>query len=138
MIHNSHPKQHGKIELTTQNGVLICRPMGAFNLDGVMHYEEIFAEKVRSFDSKKWALLNQYKEFEICGPEVIKRIRSQLLWSQAHGCQVIGFETFNTVQEYFVRQVTKDIPFKHVLVFSEQQSTEFQIAELSSKLSGEG
>jgi len=137
MTHNYHSKRHGEIELAIQNGVVICRPMGAFNLDGVINYEKIFAEKVRSFNSKKWALLNQYKEFEICGPEVIKRIRSQLFWSQAHGCQVIGFETFNAVQEYFVRQVTKDIPFRHVLVFSERQSTEFQIAEINNKLSGE-
>ncbi len=138
MTHKYHSTRHGEVELTLVNQVLVCRPIGAFNLDGVKHYEGVFAQTVKSFNSKKWALLNQYQDFETCGPDVIKRIKSQLFWSQAHGCQVIGFATFNTVQEYFVRQVTKDIPFEHILVFSEQQSTELQIAELRNKLLGEG
>lgn len=111
--------QHGEAKFDTEGQLVFCQPIGAFNLEGVTTYEEDFLKLITTVNSKPWALLNIYSEFEICGPEVTQRLNKQLKWCHKNGCDHVAFVTFNAVQDYFVKQVTSGITFKYQQSFTD-------------------
>jgi hypothetical protein len=122
--------RHGTVDISVQENMVILRPVGAFNMDSVRYYEKAFNTELKALKGKKWALLNTYKDFETCGPDVTAHIRNQLLWCQAHGCEVIGFVTFNSLQDYFVKEVTKGIPFRHIEIFNNQEEAQNRLRQV--------
>ncbi len=121
--------RHGTVEISIKESLIICRPIGAFNMDSVLYYERSVNQQLKTLKGQKWALLNSYQDFETCGPDVIERLRNQLIWCNKHGCEVIGFVTFNSLQNYFVKEVTKGISFRFMEVFSNQEEAESRLLQ---------
>lgn len=116
---------HGVMDDVEKIGQLVvCRPHGAFNMDGVKEYEESFVELVTPLMNHSWGILNVYIGFETGGPDVIKRIRSQYLWCAKNGCEYMAFYTVNPLQAFFARQTVKEVGFKKVKFFDDEQEAQ--------------
>ncbi len=111
--------RHGLNDVTRQDNLITCHPYGAFNLDGIKDYEINFAKMVTDIQQPIWGIINIYHEFEIGGPDVIKRIQAQFHWSCAQGCQYMAFSTSHSVHDYFVEKIIEGVPFKAVKIFKD-------------------
>jgi len=124
---------HGQIELERQGQLVICRPHGAFNMQGVREYEKAFAGLVAPILSKPWAIVNVYVDFETGGPEVIERIRAQYSWCVANGCRYIAFYTTGLLHNFFARETAKELGLDGYEVFeSEALAIDWARRSLSS------
>jgi len=103
--------QHGftEIDVQVEDNLIIVKPDGAFNLEGVREYESKFSKLVRSFGDKTWGILNVYDTYETGGPEVQERVHFQFNWSCENGCRFLGFVVNNPLHEYAAKITTKDI-----------------------------
>jgi hypothetical protein len=111
--------KHGKNSFSVEGNTIICHPVGAFNIEGIKDYEAEFMALIANLESKHWNLLNLFKDFEICVPEVLEYLNRQQQWCQANGCQHAAFVTYNSVQEYVIREITKGVAFKSIEIFSD-------------------
>ncbi len=112
--------QHGLNDVELQGNLFICRPKGAFNMEGVTEYEARFAQMAATLKGQTWGILNIYHDYETGGPEVQKRIWSQFNWSAKNGCDYIGFVVVNPLHEFAARQTTKDIPIAEMRTFRDE------------------
>lgn len=114
--------QHGLNDVELQGNLFICRPKGAFNLEGVTEYETKFAHMAATLKGQVWGILNIYHDYETGGPDVQQRIWSQFNWSANHGCDFIGFVICNPLHEFAAKQTTKGIDIKQMKTFHDEPS----------------
>lgn len=112
--------QHGLNDVELQGNLFICRPKGAFNMEGVTEYEQAFAGMAATLKGQAWGIINVYDDYETGGPDVQKRIWAQFNWSANHGCEFIAFVVHNPLHEYAARETTKDIPIKAMKTFEDE------------------
>lgn len=113
---------HGLLNTELEANLVICRPHGAFNMEGVVDYERRFAQMVADIKQPKWGIINDYTDFETGGPEVIARIRAQYKWCIANDCVAIAFVCRNSLTEFFAKQTLQDVPFKHIAYCKDEES----------------
>ncbi len=127
---------HGLNDVTRQDNLITCHPHGAFNLAGIKDYETAFVKIVAEIQQPAWGIINIYHDFEIGGPDVIKRIQAQFNWSCANGCQYLAFSTTHSLHDYFVEKIIKGVPFKGVEIFKDDNQAKEWIKkqlEISNK-----
>jgi hypothetical protein len=113
--------QHGLNDVELSGNLFICRPKGAFNMEGVTEYETKFAQMAATLKGQTWGIMNVYDDYETGGPEVQKRIWAQFNWSALNGCDFIGFVVHNPLHEFAARLTTKDIPIKEMRTFKNEE-----------------
>lgn len=113
---------HGLLNTELEGNLVICRPQGAFNMEGVVDYERRFTQMIAGITQPKWGILNVYTHFETGGPEVIARIRAQYKWCVANGCEVIAFVYTNSLTEFFGKQTLQDVPLNQVGYFKDEET----------------
>jgi hypothetical protein len=111
---------HGSNDVEQQGNLFICRPKGAFNLEGVAKYEAEFAQMVATLGEQPWGILNIYDDYETGGPEVQKRIWSQFNWAANNGCDYIGFVVSRPLHGFAAKQTTKGIAIKEMQTFNDE------------------
>jgi hypothetical protein len=112
--------QHGLNDVELQDNLFICRPKGAFNLEGVTEYETKFAQMAATLKGQSWGIINVYDDYEAGGPDVQKRIWSQFNWSALNGCDYIGFVAHNPLHEFAAKHTTSNIPIKEMRTFKNE------------------
>ena len=115
---------HGQILFSEDNNIVICHPIGAFNVEGLVLYEPNFVRLLKQLKPGNWALISIYEEFEVSGPEVVEKAKEQLNWCCANGCKYTAFVTHSALQEYYVRQVSEGVPFEYNEIFSDANVAE--------------
>lgn len=111
--------EHGDITIERDGDIFIFKPLGAFNIDAVKAYESYFVKMLSDSNLEKWALLNDYSEFGICGPEVTKMVRLQLQWCSQSGCGHTAFIINSALQEYCVTEALKGLTFQYIEIFKD-------------------
>lgn len=105
---------HGQFELQQRERVLLCRPIGAFNLAGAMAYEAEFSRRIAGLSQAPWGIVEIATEFEAAGPEVLARFRSQFEWCIANGCAFLAVVMEGGFKQYLASRVFAGLPFQGV------------------------
>nr|WP_050717701.1 hypothetical protein [Aeromonas tecta] len=103
---------HGQFVMQQRGQVLLCRPMGPFNLAGAMAYEADFLRQIASLRSAPWGIVEVATEFEAAGPEVLARFRRQFDWCAANGCAFLAVVMQGHFKQYLADQVFGGLPFQ--------------------------
>lgn len=103
---------HGQFELQQKGRVLLCRPIGPFNLAGAMAYEAEFGQLIEELSGAPWGIVEVATEFEAAGPEVLARFRRQFDWCAAHGCAFLAVVMVGHFKQYLADQVFGGLPFQ--------------------------
>lgn len=124
---------HGHFNMYREGRLLICQPMGAFNLSGAMAYEQQFKEVVAPLLGAPWGIVELTEEFEAAGPDVIERFNRQFHWCAANGCDFMAVVMPEQgFRRYMANQMLADVPFIESRYFDDAASA---IAWLQSALS---
>jgi len=122
----------GHFEIRQENNLIIFRPDGSFSLEQTKAYAAKFEELVKNLNNPPWGLLSVYGESASADPGVQQRVWNQLNWCLDQGCDYIGFVVTNEYQERLVEEVSKNLPFKDVKIFQDEQQG---LAWINQKLS---
>ncbi|MGY3857794.1 MULTISPECIES: hypothetical protein [Aeromonas] len=129
---------HGQFELQQRERVLLCRPIGAFNLAGAMAYEAEFSRRIASLSQAPWGIVEIATEFEAAGPDVLARFRSQFGWCAANGCAFLAVVMAGGFKQYLAERVFAGLPFQGVhFCESEEEAMNWvreQLAALDGRL----
>lgn len=103
--------QHGftEIDVEVEDGFVVVKPEGAFNVEGVREYETQFLKKIASIRNHVWGILNVYDNYETGGPDVQDMVRKQFKWSCENGCAYLGFVVANPLHVYAARITTEGL-----------------------------
>jgi len=111
----------GHFEIQQNGNLIVFRPEGGFSLPQTKTYAAQFEAQVAKLEGPSWGLLSVYGETASADPGVQQRVWNQLNWCLEHGCDYIGFVVTNEYQERLVEEVSKNLPFKDVKIFQDEQ-----------------
>lgn len=113
-------QQHGDFTMQRDGQILICRPVGVFNLQGAMAYEPLFMRAAMEIADQLWAVLEVARGFEAVIPEVIARFRNQFKWCAENNCQYLAVVFDGHYKKFFADQVFQGLPFKELRYFKNE------------------
>lgn len=113
-------QQHGDFSMQCEGRIIICRPVGAFNLQGAMAYEPVFMQSALQLKDAPWGILEVAKDFEAGIPEVIARFRNQFIWCAQHNCQYLAVILDGHYKKFFADQIFRDLPMQAVKYFKDE------------------
>lgn len=127
---------HGQFELQQRERVLICRPIGAFNLAGAMAYEAEFSRRIASLSQAPWGIVEDATEFEAAGPEVLAHFRRQFGWCAANGCAFLAVVMAGRFKQYLAEQIFSGLPFQAVHFCESEEDAMSWVREQLAALDG--
>lgn len=99
---NIHGDVRFELDLCHEN-IIIARLIGSWNLDGAHVFVEEFCRHVEEqFAGKEWGVLNDYRKWELCPPDVSDYFDQSLPFFLEKGWKYQAVLTSNKVQEMVI------------------------------------
>lgn len=115
---------NGQFSVNQDGNLITCRPKGAFDMELAVQYEKSFDQTVKKLNGQNWGLLSIYNESASAEPAVQQRVWAQLNWCLHHGCDFMAFVVCNPLQHRLVDEVTKNLPFKDLQIFQNEEQAQ--------------
>ncbi|MCL6416248.1 hypothetical protein MIB92_11345 [Aestuariirhabdus sp. Z084] len=91
-------RSHGKLALEWQGELLIVRPQGPFNEEGVAKARRHLIQSIKNSQHNYWLRLEIWDEESLGSPRVMAQVNELFQWCQDHGCQSTAVVVCNRIQ----------------------------------------